>query len=135
MRLFYFSNILINHKCKDQTFLLSLIKRRSILFLSSFYLFVAQLQKISDRYKSQNQPLVLAFCFLPFHWLYQVIVLLFLSTKGAVIIEANGNVGLAHNHQFFYEWVEEQIQYNFILLNLSYIILSSRLKLYNPDFW
>ena len=135
MRLFYFSNILINHKCKDQTFLLSLIKRRSILFLSSFYLFVAQLQKISDRYKSQNQPLVLAFYFLPFHWLYQVIVLLFLSTKGAVIIEANGNVGLVHNHQFFYEWVEEQIQYNFILLNLSYIILSSRLKLYNPDFW
>ena len=135
MRLVYFSNILINHKCKDQTFLLSLIKRRFILFLSSFYLFVAQLQKISDRCKSQNQPLVLAFCFLPFHWLCQIIVLLFLSTKGAVIIEANGNVGLAHNHQFIYEWVEEQIQYNFILLNLSYIILSSRLKLYNPDFW
>ena len=134
MRLFYFSNILINHKGKDQTFLLSLIKRRSILFRSSFQLFVTQLRKISGRCESHNHPLVLAFCFLSFHFLCQIIVLLILSIKGVVIIEANGNFGLAHNHQFFYQWVEEEIQYNFILRNLSYIILSSRLKLYNPDF-
>ena len=84
MRLFYFSSILMNHKGKNSSFLFSLIKRRSILFRSYFYHFVAQHDKISGRFKSPNHPLVLDFYFSFWHGLCEVIVLLFLSTKGVV---------------------------------------------------
>ena len=91
--------ILIRNFSKNQSFLLSLIKRQSNLFRPSFYVlfFVFTLDKISGRCKSHYYPLVLDFCFLSYHCLCQIIVLLFLSTKDMMTIKENGNFGLALN--------------------------------------